>query len=457
MKQHWDEIRALLRPDQSLSDEGKSAYGRDYTEDLYFEPGLVVFPESAEEVSQILAYCNHHFVPVSTRGAGTGLSGGALPNHHGLVLAMERMNKILNIDTANLQATVQPGVINETFQQAVAEFGLYYPPDPASMGSCFLGGNIAHGSGGPKAVKYGTTRDYVLSLEVVRADGHIFQTGASVLKNSTGYNLTQLMVGSEGTLGVVTSITFRLIPKPKHQFLFLAAFESDLACTETVSVLFQKGFTPSCCEFMTPESVDISAAYLGISFPWPKAGAYLLMETDGMENNHTQEEGMKMAEVCLNCGAKDVLIFDTAEKMQQAWKIRRTIGEAAKKGNIYKEEDTVVPRAELPLVVKKVRELEKSYGFRAIIYGHAGDGNLHINILKDEMNDEKWNQRIPDAIRSLFETVVSLGGTISGEHGIGLVQKEYLPIAIGAKEIQMMKGIKMVFDPHNILNPGKIW
>lgn len=432
-------------------------YGRDYTEDLFFSPECVLCPANTEEISRLMAYCFEREIPVTTRGAGTGLSGGALPVNGGVVMSMSRFNRILHIDRDNLQVCVQPGVINQILKTAVEEVGLYYPPDPASMGSCFLGGNIAHGSGGPRAVKYGTTKDYVLDLEVVRADGHVFHTGAPVLKNSTGYNLTQLIVGSEGTLGIITEITFRLIPYPPHRFIFLAIFEDAVSCAASVSALFQSGFTPSCCEFMTPDAWDLGCQYTGYSMPIPKGGAYLLVEHDGMEYDQTQEIGMRMAEHLLLAGAVDVLIPDSAEKTEMIWKIRRSIGEAAKQGNVYKEEDTVVPRAQLPAVLKKVKELQDIFHFRTIIYGHAGDGNLHINILKDLLSDEHWEHEIPKAIRLLFEEVVRLGGTISGEHGIGYVQRDYLPIAIKQEEIILMKAIKRVFDPKGILNPGKIF
>lgn len=432
-------------------------YGRDYTEDLLFVPAVVLRPANTSEVSAILKYCNGRLIPVTTRGAGTGLSGGALPVMGGVVLAMDRFNKILQIDEANLQATVEPGVINEHFQQAVASVGLFYPPDPASKGSCFLGGNIAHSSGGPKALKYGTTRDYVLNLQVVLADGSVIETGAPVLKNSTGYNLTQLMVGSEGTLGVVTSITFRLLPLPKADFLMLAKFQSVRDACAMVSRIFHAGYQPSACELMTRSAFEAGKDYIQVNFDLEdEVHSVLLIELDGMDRERVHEDGYKLAEFLLLEGASDVLVFDSAEQKEHIWKIRRSIGEAAKKNNIYKEEDTVVPRAHLPELLETVSALESQWGFRTITYGHAGDGNVHINILKDQLEDAYWEHEIPKAIEALFRKVHELGGTISGEHGIGWVQKRYVPIALAGENLKLMRGIRKVFDPNGILNPGKI-
>ncbi len=455
----FDFFVSLLGGGNVLADESlKDPYSRDYTEDLRFMPALVLKPGTVEEISAILKHCNERKIPVTARGAGTGLSGGALPVEGGIVLALERLNRIIDIDIQNFQATVEPGVINEVFQQAVMERGLFYPPDPASRGSCFLGGNIAHSSGGPRAVKYGTTKDFVLNLQVVLANGEVIWTGANTLKNSTGYNLTQLMVGSEGTLGIVTKIVFRLLPLPRHQFLMLAQFETAKAACECVSKIFMDGTTPSACEFMTRRAFVASLDYLNTNFELPEnAGALLLIELDGNNLEMLQNEGLQVAENLLGWGCLDVLVFDTAEQKEQIWKIRRSIGEAAKHNNVYKEEDTVVPRAFLPPLLEKVAEIEAKFGFRSIIYGHAGDGNLHINILKDQLSDEYWQNDIPKAITQIFEECVRLGGTISGEHGIGYVQKPYIHLALSETHRHLMRQIKQVFDPNEILNPGKIF
>ena len=433
-------------------------YSHDYTEDLRFMPEVVVKPANTQEISQLLKYCNEQLIPVTPRGAGTGLSGGALPIYGGLVLSTERLNKILQIDERNFQAIVEPGVINEALQNAVKEKGLFYPPDPASKGSCFLGGNIAHSSGGPRAVKYGTTRDYVLNLEVVLPTGEIIMTGANTLKYSTGYNLTHLMVGSEGTLGIVTKIVLRLIPAPKNTLLLLAPFASPEKACETVNGIFLAGCTPSACEFVEPDGFRLSAALLNMSFEIKEnVGAYLLIEVDGNQLEQMMTECETISEVLYTNQALDVLFAETANQKEYFWKLRRGIGEATKHNNVYKEEDTVVPRAELPILFKGVKEIGARYGFRTVCYGHAGDGNLHVNILKDQLSEDFWNNELNKAIVEIFELCKSLNGTISGEHGIGLVQQKYMRVVLDQTNLNLMAGIKKVFDPNGILNPGKVF
>lgn len=433
-------------------------YSHDYTEDLRFMPEVVVKPANTHEISQLLKYCNEQLIPLTPRGAGTGLSGGALPIYGGLVLSTERLNKILQIDERNFQAIVEPGVINEALQNAVKEKGLFYPPDPASKGSCFLGGNIAHSSGGPRAVKYGTTRDYVLNLEVVLPTGEIIMTGANTLKYSTGYNLTHLMVGSEGTLGIVTKIVLRLIPAPKNTLLLLAPFASPEKACEAVNGIFLAGCTPSACEFVEPDGFRLSAALLNMSFEIKEnVGAYLLIEVDGNQLEQMMTECETISEVLYTNQALDVLFAETANQKEYFWKLRRGIGEATKHNNVYKEEDTVVPRAELPILFKGVKEIGARYGFRTVCYGHAGDGNLHVNILKDQLSEDFWNNELNKAIVEIFELCKSLNGTISGEHGIGLVQQKYMRVVLDQTNLNLMAGIKKVFDPNGILNPGKVF
>lgn len=439
--------------------EALSKYSHDETEDLKFLPEVVVKPRTANQIAELLLLCNKNKIAVTPRGAGTGLSGAALPVFGGLVLSMERFNTILEIDERNLQATVEPGVINEVFQNAVKEKGLFYPPDPASKGSCFLGGNLALSSGGPKAVKYGVTKDYVLNLEVVLPTGEIMWTGANVLKNSTGYNLTQLMVGSEGTLGVITKIVFKLIPLSAKTIVILVPFFSAEKACESVSAVFRAGIVPSGMEFMERDAIDWTLKFINdfsIAIK-PDIQAHLLIEVDGNDTEVMMREIEKISEIMLQHECDDVLFADTEEQKQNLWKLRRKVGEAVKSNSIYKEEDTVVPRAELPKLLKGVKEIGAKYGFRSVCYGHAGDGNLHVNIIKETMSDEKWNNELPTAIRELFQLCVKLGGTISGEHGIGWVQKSYMDIAFTAKSIELQKGIKKLFDPNNILNPGKMF
>lgn len=436
----------------------KENYTHDYTEDLIFIPDVVVKPANENEVSAILKYCNEHKITVTARGAGTGLSGGALAVFGGVILAMERFNKIINIDERNFQATVEPGVINEAFQQAVKEKGLFYPPDPASKGSCFLGGNLAHSSGGPRALKYGTTRDYVLNIQLVLANGDIIWTGANTLKYSTGYNLTHLIVGSEGTLGIITKMVLKLIPFPQQTLLMLAPFASPEKACEAVGAIFRAGCNPSVCEFVEPDGFKLSAALLNIKFDIPAhIGAYLLIEVDGNNLDTMMVECEAISEVLYKHECDEVLFAESAEQKEYFWKLRRSIGEATKHNNTYKEEDTVVPRAELPVLFKGVKEIGDRYNFRTVCYGHAGDGNLHVNILKDDLSDDYWQNNITPGIIEIFELCKKLGGTISGEHGIGYVQKQFMPIMFSQNHLQLMHSIKLAFDPNLILNPGKIY
>jgi len=447
------------KENMSSDKEQLEKYGQDETEDLIFFAEVILKPSSVKEISQIAKICNEHIIPLTVRGAGTGLSGGALPIKGGVLLSMEKFNKIIKIDERNLQATVEPGVINYEFQEAVKQVGLFYPPDPASWGSCSLGGNIAHSSGGPKAVKYGTTRDYVLNLEIVLPNGEIIWTGANTLKYSTGYNLTHLMVGSEGTLCIVTKIVFKLITLPKHDLLMLVPFNSaELAC-KAVAEVFKAGINPSAMEFMEKDAIDWSIKYSGeLSFKVkPEWQALLIVEVDGNNLDVLMSDCEIISSVMQQNQCDEILFADSTEQKNAIWKIRRKVGEADKSNSVYKEEDTVVPRAELPILFKGVKAIGKKYGFNSVCYGHAGDGNLHVNIIKGALSDDVWNVDLPNAISEIFELCKSLGGTISGEHGIGLVQKNYLPIVFSPYHLQLMKDIKKVFDPNYILNPGKIF
>jgi glycolate oxidase len=322
-----------------------------------------------------------------------------------------------------------------------------------------LGGNIAHSSGGPKAVKYGTTRDYVLNLEVVLPNGEVIWTGANTLKYSTGYNLTHLFVGSEGTLGVVTKIVFKLIPLPKYDLLMLVPFPSAEKACEAVGEVFKAGITPSAMEFMERDAINWSIKYAGeVNFTIkPEWEALLLVEVDGNNMDVLYADCEVISNIMQQHQCDEILFADSAEQKASLWKIRRKVGEAVKSNSVYKEEDTVVMRAELPKLLRGVKEIGKRYGFSSVCYGHAGDGNLHVNIIKGELSDELWNTTLPKAITEIFELCKQLGGTISGEHGIGLVQKQYMPIIFPEHQLNLMREIKKVFDPNSILNPGKIF
>ena len=442
-----------------MDEENIARCSGDQTEDLKFPPEVVLQPGSTDEVSAVMKYCNEHMIPVTPRGAGTGLSGGALPVWGGVALDMRRFNKILHVDKRNFQVTTEPGVITQELQEHLRAEGLFYPPDPASKGSCFIGSNVSENSGGPRAVKYGVVKDYVLNLEIVLPSGDIMWTGANVLKNATGYNLTQLLVGSEGTLGVITKIVLRLIPAVKYDLLLLVPFRSAVQACEAVNAIFMAGYTPSALEFMERDALEWSMRYsqsTGVNLPADIA-AHLLIEVDGNHMDEMYRDAEAISQIVQQYDIDEILFADSYEQKQMLWVLRRKVGEAVKSNSIYKEEDTVVPRAELPALLKTIKELGQEFGFHSVCYGHAGDGNLHVNIVKGEMSDDDWAHKLPQGIRKLFTAVVALGGTISGEHGIGWVQKEYMDIAFSGLQLQIMKQLKHTFDPKGILNPGKIF
>jgi glycolate oxidase len=440
------------------------SYSHDETEDYSFLPDVVLKPSSPEEISAIMKLCNQHHIPVTPRGGGTGLSGGALPLEKGVVISMERFNRIIEIDELNLQATVEPGVITEVFQNAVKTRGLFYPPDPASSGSCFVGGNVSENSGGPKAVKYGVTRDYVLNLQVVVPTGEIIWTGANVLKNSTGYNLTQLMCGSEGTLGIITKIVFKLRGLPQKSVLLLIPFETSAEACRAIAEIFRAGVSPSGMEFFEREAAMKTIDYCEkiyaakVTTPFPEnMDAYLLCELDGNEDEVLMRDAERVMLVAENFKIGEILFADNAAQKEELWKIRKNISPAVNAYSLTRAEDVVAPRANLPALITGIKEIGKRYGFNSVCYGHLGDGNLHINVMKEGINEHDWNTKVVEGIGEIFKLTVSLGGTLSGEHGIGIAKKPYMALAMQQTNIDLMRGIKKVFDPNGILNPGKIF
>src|SRR6266542_1098466 len=444
--EHLQQFKQIIGEEFVFADEATLLhFGHDETENLLYPPEVVIKPHEAEEISAVMKICNEYRIPVTPRGAGTGLSGGAIPHLGGVLISTERMNNILESDERNLQVTTEPGVITEVLQNRVKEKGLFYPPDPASRGSCFIGGNIAENSGGPKALKYGVVRDYVLNLEVVLPTSEIIWTGANVLKNSTGYNLTQLIVGSEGTLGIVTKIVLRLIPLPKYDLLMLAPFASLEKASEAVSAIFRAGFTPSALELMEIDALKVVSATVDThAVPvTDDIDAHLIIEVDGNNMDVLMTEMEALA--------------DDAQQKAELWKLRRRVAEDVKIAGYTIEEDTVVPRAELPKLIRGVKELGRRYNFHAVCYGHAGDGNLHIRIKKEGVPNSYGNEEMQNILKAFFQLVYELGGTISGEHGIGLIQKNFMDIVFKETNLRLMREIKKVFDPNNILNAGKIF
>lgn len=454
------ELRAITGEAHFFTDESaREAHSHDETEDLRFLPQAVAEPADTAQVSAIMRICNRERIPVTVRGGGSGLAGGALPVHGGLVLSMRRFDQILNIDKLNFQVHVQPGVITEHLQNTLREAGLFYPPDPSSRGWSFIGGNISTNAGGPKAVKYGVVKDHVLNLEVVLPNGEVIETGANTLKNSTGYNLTQLIVGSEGTLGVVTKIVLKLQPHPTQSLLMLAPFRSAESACAAVAAIFEAGVTPSGLEFMERSAIEWAIRYVGET-PVPlgdEDAAHLLIEVDGFHLDALYADCAVINEVLERFECGEIFFADNDAQKTALWKLRRNVAHAVKKNSIYKEEDTVVPRAELPGLLRCVKEVGTRYGFESVCYGHAGDGNLHVNILRGQLDEQAWLHEVPKGIREIFTYVKSMGGTISGEHGIGWVQKPYLDIVFSPVELTLMREIKKAFDPNGILNPDKIF
>ena len=440
------------------SAEDMEPYAHDEVVGLRADPEVVVKATSAEQISEIFKLAQRERVPVTPRGAGYGLSGGAVPTLGGIVLSLEKMNCILEIDKENLMVTVEPGVITGDIHLAVEAEGLFYPPDPASLDSCTIGGNIAEGAGGPRAVKYGVTKDYVCGLEAVLPSGEIITCGGKLVKNVTGYNLIQLLIGSEGTLAVVTKIILRLVPLPKLRVDLLVPFNDFQAAANTVSDIIAQRIVPTTIEFMERDSVLASERYLGKEIPFHDAVAQLLIQLDGNHQEAIDTDYEKVADICLENGALDVLVALKPRDRDRLWEARRAIIDALKKESpINHMEDVVVPRAEIPPLLKGIREIGERYAVRIVNFGHAGDGNVHVNVMKDDLSIERWEEIVPLIIVEMYKLTISLGGMITGEHGIGATRRKYLPMALDQTQIKIMERIREVFDPNRILNPAKIF
>ncbi|MEO8505151.1 MAG: FAD-linked oxidase C-terminal domain-containing protein [Acidobacteriota bacterium] len=452
------ELRRALGPDAVLSDPAAvERYGRDETEALFFRPELVVLPASLDQVSAVLCLASAHGVPVTPRGAGTGLSGGALPVHGGIVLGLERMNRIRGIDERNLTVEAETGVVLAHLQDAVEAKGLFYPPDPASRETCLIGGNLAEDSAGPRSCKHGSTRRWVLGLEAVLPDGSVMRTGGANRKDVTGYNLTQILVGSEGTLAVLTAATLRLIAKPRATLTMLVPFDSLDAAAAAVESVFREGHDPVACELLEEAALQAVEAVLPIPPQLIGKQALLLLELDGDDSEALLERAAGLAATTERLGGGDAIVAQDVAEQRRLWAIRRKVGEAVKHRSLYKECDTVVPRSALADLVRAARSAAARHGLEVICYGHAGDGNLHVNLLRGNLPNAQWEASRDAAEAELFQAAVALGGKITGEHGIGLVQRRYLPLAADPASLEIMRRLKAAFDPQGILNPGKIF
>jgi glycolate oxidase len=440
----------VLRDAASLDSYGADALKQVHPADL------VVLPASTGEISLLVRLCDAERVPIVVRGSGTGYTGGAVPTRGGVVLSLERLNRILEIDEVNLLARVQPNVITGDLQDAVERVGLFYPPDPASLRQSAIGGNVAECAGGPRAFKYGTTKRYVLALEAVLPSGEIIHTGSKAVKNVVGYDLTQLLVGSEGTLAIITKITVRLVPKPQANATMLATFEGIRGAVDAVSEVIRRRVVPAALELIDRDSLQAVHDSLGVDLVPQGTGAARIVEVDGTSNG-AEEDLDRAIEACRAAGATDISRAKSEAERDNIWAVRRQVSNAVKATGLVKiNHDVVVPRGRVPELFDVIDELKRTYGLRVAAFGHAGDGNIHVNLLL-KPGDAGEAARSKEAERFLFTRVVALEGSISGEHGIGFAKAPYLPIELSADEIALMKRLKAAFDPNNILNPGKIF
>jgi glycolate oxidase len=422
-------------------------------------PEAVVRPTSAVEIAAVMQLANREKVPVTPRGAGSGLSGGAVPIHGGIVLLMDRMNRILEIDRDNMMITVEPGVVTNEINQVLKESGLFYAGYPMSLETCFVGGNVAENAGGGKAVKYGVTSRYVLGLEMVTPTGEIVQLGGKLVKDVTGYNMIGLMVGSEGTLGIFTKVTLKLLPLPKANVDLLVLFKTPEEAIASVSKILSSGAAPTAIEFMDQSAFTTSCQYLNETIPYHQAGAMLLITVDGMDSMQVEREYEEIGEVCLAAGAIEVYVADNYTTSERIWKVRRNIAEAFKVFSPHQSlEDIVVPTAQIAKMVSGLIDLSRKWGCPIPCYGHAGDGNLHATpVMNPEWTLEEWHGKVPQILMDMYKLTKDLGGTISGEHGIGHKRKKYMPLVVDEAYLGMARSIKRALDPNNVLNPGKIF
>ena len=454
-KAYMQRIENIAGKENVVEDkETRICYSYDAT-NLKYLPDLIVYPRTREQISEILKLANEANFPVIPRGAGTGFTGGALPVEGGVVLVLTKMNKILKIDPEDLLAIVEPGVVTFDLQQEVEKIGLFYPPDPASLKSSTLGGNVAECAGGPRAVKYGTTKDYILGLEVVLPTGEVISTGVITVKGVVGYDLTKLLVGSEGTLGIVTKIVLRLLPLPKAKRTMLAIFPSIDAAAMTVSQIISSRIIPTTLEFMDNATIRCVEDYMHLGLP-VEAGALLIIEVDGAPECLVTEID-EIQKICRANQALEVKVAGDQKEADELWKARRAVSAAVVKLNPTKiNEDITVPRSKVAEILKRVEAIAKKYNLIIVNFGHAGDGNIHVNVLIDKQKKDEV-QRSHAAVEEIFKATLALGGTLSGEHGVGITKAPYIGLELGDLGLEVMKRIKKAFDPNNIMNPGKIF
>ena len=450
------ELVSIVGTENTHAGEIPEDYTHDESPDISAEPSVLLKPADEGEIAEILKYCYERYIPVVPRGLGTGVAGGAIAFDGAVSLSLERLDSILEIDEDNMMVVTEPAVITGELMKAVEEKKLFYPPDPASVDSCSIGGNVATNAGGMRAVKYGLTRDYVKGIRAVLPTGEIIKYGGKLVKNVAGYDLLHSIIGSEGTLAVVTEITLKLLPLPEHRVDLLIGFETVDEAAGAVTSILKKRLGPTAVEFMEGDIVRIVGDVLEKEMPMPEAGAHLIVSLDADTAEELERRYFALGELALEIGAIDVLVADTRPFQERIWEVRRSMREALRAVSpTIVAEDVAVPRAKIPELWRGARDLGKKFGIRVLSFGHAGDGNLHVDALKDDIPDHRWEEAMRDYIPELFRLTVSLGGTITAEHGIGYLKREYLPIVAGEAERALMKRIKEAFDPRGILNPGK--
>lgn len=455
-----ERLRQIVGPGNVITgSEQLEDYTHDEIPDLKSIPEAAVKAKSVDQIAQLLILANEQKIPVTPRGGGTGLSGGAVPVRGGIILSLEKMDKILEIDADNFMTVVEPGVITGKLQEEVEKLSLFYPPDPSSLDSCTIGGNVAENAGGPRAFKYGVTRDYVCGLEAVLPTGEVIRCGGKIVKDVTGYDLMQLLIGSEGTLGIITKIILKLIPLPRVLIDLLVPFpDLEKAVKAVTEIVRSLGIRPAAVEFMEREAVKAAEHYLERELPFSDAEAQLLIELDGNREEEVLADCETVGEICLSRGALDVLVADNNQSQKKMWETRRCIGEALKLvGQKIDKEDVVVPRMQMPELIKRTKMIGEKYGVTVVNFGHVGDGNVHVNTIKKNLSEERWEEVRPQFSREILEAAVELGGAITAEHGVGFLKKKFLSLAVDHTQVEIMRRIKQVLDPNDILNPDKIF